>query len=97
MLKDKKTKSFNFNKNQDNYLREVQIKRTKSKKLLKEIFVNLISLYVLYMACYSNRDENTYNYVQEIKTIFRGYEKVFFIFNTILIKMISSFVFFLNI
>ena len=56
----------------------VQIKRTKSKKLTKEIALNLIFLYVLFVACYSNRDENSFNYGHHLKSIFQGYDNVRF-------------------
>lgn len=53
-----------------------QSKRKKSKQLLKEIIINFVFLYVLFVACYSNRDENYFTYAGHLKTIFNDYNDV---------------------
>jgi hypothetical protein len=54
-----------------------QTKRNKSKRLTREIVLNLIFLYVLFVACYSNRDENSFSYNNHLKSIFQEFDSVF--------------------
>lgn len=61
---------------QDSSIRITQMKRTLSKKLLRDIFINMVFLYVLYSAFYSDRNENIYNYNKHIKSTFNQYQNV---------------------
>ena len=54
-----------------------QTKRTKAKQLTREIVVNIIFVYVLFVACYSNRDEAAYNYSTHLKSLFQDFDNVF--------------------
>ena len=53
-----------------------QRKRKKSKQLTREIVLNIIFLYVLFVACYSNRDDNAFSYNINLKSIFKDYSDV---------------------
>ena len=57
-----------------------QTKRKKSKKLTREIVLNIIFLYVLFVACYSNRDDNAFSYNTHLKSIFKEYNDVISLF-----------------
>ena len=54
-----------------------QSKRNKSKKLTREIFINIIFVFVLFVACYSNRDDNAFSYNTHIKALFQDYKLVY--------------------
>ena len=74
----------NYSKSDSPALNEIEIeeikikqtKRKKSKKLTREIVLNIIFLYVLFVACYSNRDENAFSYNAHLKSIFQEYDQV---------------------
>jgi hypothetical protein len=53
-----------------------QAKRVKSKQLTREIVINLIFVLVLFITCYSNRDDNAYSYNIHLKTIFKEFNDV---------------------
>lgn len=53
-----------------------QTKRTKAKQLIREIVVNIVFVYVLFVACYSNRDETAFNYSTHLKTVFQDFDNV---------------------
>lgn len=55
-----------------------QSKRKKAKKLIKDIFINIFLLYVLFSVCYSIRDENAYSYASHLKSNFKEYKEVSF-------------------
>ena len=68
-----------------------QTKRKKSKKLTREIVLNIIFLYVLFVACYSNRDDNSFPYNTHLKTIFNEYDNVIQLKKFISIKLFILF------
>ena len=72
----------------------MQMRKTESKKLLRSIFINIVFLYVLYSAFYSNRDENKNAYVEHIKSIFTQHQTVNFIKLIFSIKLNKSIKFF---
>ena len=53
-----------------------QAKRRKAKQLTREIVLNLIFLYVLFVACYSNRDDNAYSFGTKLKSTFKEFDQV---------------------
>ena len=62
-------------------IEELKIKQRKikkSKQLTREIVLNIIFLYVLFVACYSNRDDNAYSYNIHLKSTFNDYSNVIF-------------------
>jgi hypothetical protein len=78
----------NYSKSDSPTLTEIEIeelkikqtKRKKSKKLTREIVFNIIFLYVLFVACYSNRDDNSFSYGTHLKSIFQEYNDVILLF-----------------
>ena len=87
----------NYSKSDSPTLTEIEIeelkikqtKRKKSKRLTREIVFNIIFLYVLFVACYSNRDDNAFSYGTHLKSIFQEYNDVlnhFFIIIKFLFK-----------
>lgn len=59
-----------------------QSKRIKSKKLTREIVVNLIFVVVLFCTCYSNKENNAFAYNSHLKTTYKEYNDVtVFFFN----------------
>ena len=83
--KEIENENFNFGRQIVSTLTQVEIeelkikqtKRNKSRKLTREIFVNLIFVIVLFIACYTNRDDNAYSYNTHLKSIFEDYKQVY--------------------
>jgi hypothetical protein len=61
-----------------------QLKINKCHKILREIFFNIMFIWTLFVICYSNRNQHSYNYKELIKHSFKSYEEVF-------LKFFSSF------
>jgi len=59
-----------------------QLKINKCHKILREIFFNMMFIWVLFVVCYSNRNQYSYNYKDLMKNSFISYQKVnsFFIY-----------------
>ncbi len=59
-----------------------QLKINKCHKILREIFFNMMFIWVLFVVCYSNRNQYSYNYKDLMKNSFSSYQKVtsFFIY-----------------
>ena len=51
-------------------------KLNKSRKLTREIFVNLLFLFVLFITAFTNIDGNTYFYKEQIRKTFSTYKNV---------------------
>ena len=61
------------------YLREVkkeQIKRNRSKQLIKEIIFNAMFLSILFIVAYSTKDKQSFNYKNSIYSTFDKYNQV---------------------
>ena len=47
-----------------------QLKLKKAKNLIQEIIINFLFLFVLFAACYSNTNQNSYHYNEHLKQTF---------------------------
>ena len=57
-----------------------QLKINKCHKILREIFFNIMFIWVLFVVCYSNRNQYSYNYKESIRHSFKSYEEVLHFF-----------------
>jgi hypothetical protein len=60
-------------------LRALRLKQNKlndCKKIFKETLFNAIFVWVLTIACYSNRNQMSYCYKNQIEKLFSGYKNV---------------------
>ena len=65
-----------FNTAELEQLRLRQIKTNKSKILIREIIINLIFLYVLFVACYANCGDKSFSYNTQIYETFKEFKNV---------------------
>ena len=57
-----------------------QMKIKKCQKIIREIIFNFIFIWVLIVICYTNRNQNSFNYQNMIKNMFGGYKNVILFF-----------------
>jgi hypothetical protein len=56
--------------------RNLQRKRNKSKKLIREIIMNFVFLSVLFYVSYSSVNPNMFNYKNQLENVLTGYNEV---------------------
>ncbi len=59
-------------------LKKEQIKRNRSKQLIRELIFNAMFLWILFVVSYSNKDINSFNYKRAIENTFKTYDAVRF-------------------
>ena len=70
-----------FTDEEMNRLRIKQMKIRQSERILRDIFFNLMFIWVLMVVCYANRNPKAYNYQQQIQTLFSDYKNVSLFFS----------------
>ena len=60
-------------------LRQKQNKLNDCKKIFKDTLLNAIFVWILMIVCYSNRNQISYCYKNQIEKLFSGYKNVSFI------------------
>ena len=56
--------------------RNLQRKRNKSEKLIREIIMNFVFLSVLFYVSYSSVNPNMFNYKNQLENVLTGYDEV---------------------